>query len=224
MKVNEKINKLTLIEIIGTKCYGKDNQVKKVGLFLCDCGIKKVMIIKSVEYQRSKSCGKCVLEFYKRDHPLYSVWDGIIQRCTNPKQYYYSRYGGRGICVCTEWRNDFMSFYKWSLSNGWEEGLQIDRINNDGNYEPENCRFVTHKENTAVGRRNIFKTNTSGFNGVSYFKQQKSWCASITLNYKTTKIGMYKNLNDAVLARINKEIELFGEQKTNFHFNGESNV
>lgn len=69
------------------------------------------------------------------------------QRCYNPNNPRYYRYGGRGITICEEWKN-LNNFIEWALSNGWVEGLQIDRINNDGNYTPDNCRFVTNKQNS----------------------------------------------------------------------------
>lgn len=70
------------------------------------------------------------------------------QRCTNPKNKYFRRYGGRGISVCPEWAADYGPFFIWATSNGYREGLQIDRIDNNGNYTPDNCRWVTAKVNT----------------------------------------------------------------------------
>jgi hypothetical protein len=78
---------------------------------------------------------------------LHRVWCEIHRRCNDPKRERYNRYGGRGIKVCDEWKTDFEPFCKWALSNGYREGLQIDRINNDGDYEPTNCRFVTRLQN-----------------------------------------------------------------------------
>ena len=77
---------------------------------------------------------------------LYSRWDGINQRCKNHKNSHYKWYGGKGISICKEWR-DFENFYNWATENGYEEGLHIDRINSDGNYEPSNCQFIPPKEN-----------------------------------------------------------------------------
>lgn len=76
---------------------------------------------------------------------LYRVWDGMISRCHREKYHSYKRYGGRGITVCDEWRNDFHAFYEWAIRNGYHEGLSIDRIDNDKGYSPDNCRWVTMK-------------------------------------------------------------------------------
>lgn len=80
-------------------------------------------------------------------HPLYTTWKGMRQRCYDKKSSRYNIYGGRGIFICDEWRNDFRKFYEWAMSHGWEKGLTIDRIDNDDIYKPENCRIVTYKEN-----------------------------------------------------------------------------
>lgn len=82
---------------------------------------------------------------------VYSSWQNMKQRCLNPKNPKYARYGGRGIKVCDEWLN-IKSFYNWAIQNGWKEGYTIDRINNDGNYCPENCRWVSKSENSRKKR------------------------------------------------------------------------
>ena len=79
---------------------------------------------------------------------IYQTWADMKGRCLNPKHKEYHLYGGRGIKVCDDWKNDFMKFYVWAIQNGYDDKLQIDRINNDGNYEPKNCRWVTNKENS----------------------------------------------------------------------------
>lgn len=92
----------------------------------------------------------------KSRHPLYFVWKNMVRRCCDPTINRYERYGGRGISVCSEWL-DVNRFIEWAESAGWTEGLQIDRINNDGDYAPHNCRFVTAKEN--VRTRSTTKLN-----------------------------------------------------------------
>lgn len=80
-------------------------------------------------------------------HPLYQVWKNMKARCYLKSSQHFSRYGGRGITVCDDWKLSFKKFFDWSISHGWSADFQIDRINNDGNYCPNNCRFVTRKEN-----------------------------------------------------------------------------
>ena len=81
---------------------------------------------------------------------LYRIWNAMKQRCENPKAISFPRYGGRGIAVCTEWKNSFEAFRNWAMANGYSDKLTIDRINNDGNYEPSNCRWVTNKTIQAI--------------------------------------------------------------------------
>lgn len=80
---------------------------------------------------------------------LLGVWNAMKQRCLNPRCKLWPHYGGRGITVCPEWiaANGFWAFQDWALSSGWAEGLTLDRTDNDGNYAPGNCRFVTRAEN-----------------------------------------------------------------------------
>lgn len=76
----------------------------------------------------------------KVGYSLYSAWNSMVRRFTNPKDHKYYRYGARGISVCDEWAKNYQNFYIWSINNGYELGLSLDRINNDGDYKPSNCR------------------------------------------------------------------------------------
>jgi hypothetical protein len=89
-------------------------------------------------------------------HPLYAVLRSMKTRCYSPNCNAYHNYGGRGILICDEWK-DPATFCKWAIANGWKKGLSIDRINNDGNYEPNNCRFVTREINMRNSRRVVMK-------------------------------------------------------------------
>ena len=92
-----------------------------------------------------------------RKHRLFSVWNGMKQRCFNSNWYAYKDYGGRGISVTDEWKDDFLCFYHWAMNNGYRQGLTLDRIDNSKGYSPDNCRWVTIKEqsNNRRSNRNI---------------------------------------------------------------------
>ena len=119
---------------------------------------------------------------------LYRIWRDMRCRCNNPKTRGYNRYGGRGIAVCNEWKNknDFMNFYEWAISNGYQEDLTIDRIDNNGNYEPNNCRWVTMEEQSQ---------NTSKVINITYNNETHSlskW-ARITGISRNTLYARYKS-------------------------------
>lgn len=130
-------------------------------------------------------------------HSLYNVWTSVKHRCYSFKSEFYKDYGGRGISVCDEWMNPKI-FIEWCLENGWKKGLEIDRRDNDGNYCPENCRFVTHKENVH-NRRLLMETNISGYCGV-YRKNRKKWGSQITIDSKNKYLGYFDTPKEAAIA------------------------
>ena len=85
-------------------------------------------------------------------HPLYNACYNMLQRCYNDKHPSFSDYGGRGVKVCKEWKNNPISFIEWGLASGWRKGLQLDRIDNDEGYSPNNCRFISSRKNTSNTR------------------------------------------------------------------------
>lgn len=93
--------------------------------------------------------------------PLYRAWDSMKARCYRKTTAPYKRYGGRGIKVCDEWKYDFIAFKDWALANGYVEGLSLDRIDVNGNYEPSNCRWVSMKEQEN-NKRNNFRIEYNG--------------------------------------------------------------
>lgn len=128
----------------------------------CICGNTTIVDGNHLRGKKIRSCGCLNLEInrerlkgnalgYKnglRNHPLRFIRKSMIHRCYNQNNRYYKNYGGRGISVCDEWRNSIKSFYEWALGNGWMKGLSIDRKDNNGNYEPSNCQWITISENS----------------------------------------------------------------------------
>jgi len=151
----------------------------------CDCGNEVEVYMSGLKSGDSKSCGclrKEVTGMLKLSHNkcyerIYTMWRNIIQRCTDSNNTRFDRYGGRGIAVCDEWRSSFEAFDNWAEANGYEDHLEIDRKDNDGNYCPENCWFTNHSLN--VINRGRMKSNTSGYTGVSYSKLDGMWVSYI---------------------------------------------
>jgi len=175
----------------------------------CSCGNETIVTSQNLITKHTKSCG-CIQEkhnyaSHEEKHPLYEVWSGMKRRCYNPNKLSYKNYGGRGIIVCDEWRGSANTFINWALVNGWKEGLQIDRRDNDGNYCPENCRFVTPRKNI-LNQRLLISTNSSGYRGVSR-TPDNTWASRININRKRIHLGTFKTKKDALDARNNYIID-----------------
>jgi hypothetical protein len=117
----------------------------------CDCGRLATVRADRLKMGTTKSCGCIHDKGNNTKHNLsktrlYKTWVNIKQRCFNVKNTSYQNYGTRGIVMCNEWFNDFKKFYDWCMSNGYSDSLTIDRIDNNGNYEPLNCQFITLKQ------------------------------------------------------------------------------
>lgn len=150
------------------------------------------MVVRSgaLKTGHTQSCGcygfeiarEATTKHLKSDTRLYWVWHGMKQRCENPNSDSYKAYGGRGIKVCEEWSNDFVPFYEWAMANGYDENAPhgectIDRIDNNKGYSPDNCRWITIKEQANNKQQSVWVE----INGES--KTVKTWCDIYKINY-----------------------------------------
>ena len=152
VKKGERYGRLTIIREVEPA----GSSHKRVRRFLCrcDCGNEIICRLPNLKSGTTKSCG-CYRKFvssnrrdchHLKNTRIYRIWCGMKRRCYNKHNEHFDRYGGRGIIVCDEWKTDFMNFYDWAMSNGYDDKLSIDRINNEGNYEPSNCRWANQKQ------------------------------------------------------------------------------
>ena len=118
---------------------------------------------------------------------IYQEWQGMKGRCNNPHDPRYDRWGGRGIKVCDEWQNSFEAFYNWAMANGYKDDLTIDRIDNDGNYEPSNCRWATQQEQSRNRSSNIKITIGNST------RTLMEWCSIFNVNYKNVRDRYWRN-------------------------------
>jgi len=190
----QRFGRLVVLEEVGKN---KNRQV----FWRCECGCKerKVIIVRgtSLTSGNTKSCGCLRKERIKevstkhgqskrsKKTSAYKSWAGMLARCYNPNNITYSHCGGRGIKVCEHWW-EFENFYE-DIGKYRSEGLTLDRINNNGNYEPSNCRWATPQEQA-------HNTRAKGF---CWDQKKQKWLAQITVNYKQIYLGLFDTPEEA---------------------------
>lgn len=206
--IGEKSGKLTVISFC---------EIRKNGTYwncVCDCGNKTKVSTHNLTHLKTKSCGCSKSEFLKKSktkHNMcksseYEIWVGIKKRCCNEKSPSYKNYGGRGIKICDEWSESFENFYK-DMGDRPSDKHEIDRIDNDGNYCKENCRWVTRSVNSQNQRKQ--KGKSSNYRGVR--KEKNRWEVGIMKNGKRYYLGRFVLEKEAAEAYNKKAIELYGE-------------
>ena len=166
--VGMKIGEFTVVEDLQEPVNGRHFAVVK-----CRCGrLYKRNVPDLIRKERKRGTVMClscsISEINKvckvrhgdtvrgRKHPLYHVWAVAKERCSNPKVRDYPNYGGRGITMCEVWANNYLAFKEWAIAKGWRKGLQLDRIDNSKGYSPDNCHFVTARENSNNRRKTLY--------------------------------------------------------------------
>lgn len=193
-----------------------ENDSRGKPLWVCTCSCGNTIIVRGDVLKRghAKSCGLCkrnVAPLYVRTHKnrLYHAWSEMRRRC-NGRCTNHQYYGDKGISYCEEWE-DFDVFADWAIKNGYQPCLEIDRIDSDKNYTPDNCRWVSHKKNSR--NRKARSNNTTGVAGVYVITLKNGelrYCVSITTDSGKKNIGRYKTLEEAAAARRDAELKYWG--------------
>ena len=197
--IEEKEKDMTpiLLEDLGMQFPTEISKKKRrFGLYQCQyCGKEFEAQIQSIKSGNIKSCGCLTTATHGLGcHRLYNIWRGMKARCYNEKNPKYKHYGARGIQICDIWL-DINNFIE-DMYPDYKEGLSLDRVDVDGNYEPDNCRW-TDKYTQSQNTRDIQSNNTSGYRGVSWSKKLNKWIVQIWVDARGMYLGRYSSSLEA---------------------------
>jgi hypothetical protein len=195
---------------------GKNKDGRFIWECMCDCGSITRVLSNSLKDGHTQSCGclnKEIVSIIKTKHGHsnaleYEIYKSIIQRCTNERNKQYSDYGGRGITICERWMNSVENFIA-DMGPRPSTKHSVERKDNSKGYSPENCKWATTVEQSR--NRRIRIDNSSGVHGVSWNNRDKRWIANISVNKKVISLGSFKELEKAVGARRQAEIEYWNK-------------
>lgn len=190
------------------KYLGKDKNNKSKWLCKCKCGKETEVLACHLQSGKIQSCGcygkeRRLIASTKhgmRYSKLYNTWLNIKNRCYNKNNPHYKNYGERGIVMCKEWSDDFVNFYNWAKESGYQDILTIDRIDNNYNYEPSNCRWVNRKTQNRNKRSNHFIT----YNGLTLCLTE--WAEKIGVNEPALRKWLKRNGEENIGIYINKKL------------------
>lgn len=175
---------------------------------LCECGNEIFSITSNLKSGNTISCG-CIRTKNKNTR-LYRIWSGMKSRCYNPNATHYNEYGGRGIIICEEWKNNFLVFKEWAIKNGYSDELTIDRKDNNGNYCPSNCQWITMKKQSNNRRNNFVieyngeKHTLSEWSDITGIKVITLWDRINLLGWTIERTLTTKNANEKILTYNNE--------------------
>lgn len=182
----KRFGKLTAVKRVSDKIYpsGRHDIVYQC---LCDCGQYTDVLAVHLNSGHTRSCGCLRAETTSKNMTthgqsstrLFTIWKNMKSRCTNPNNPCFNQYGGRGITVCDAWIEDFAVFYDWSIKHGYNDDLSIDRVNVNGDYDPDNCRWVSQKTQCNNTRRNIMIEHDGEL------RTAKQWSDELGIKYGT---------------------------------------
>lgn len=217
----KKFGRLTVLRLSDNKKNGSTKWVCQ-----CDCGNIVEVFSFNLTREHTKSCGCLAREkrskrmkeknpgykHGKNNSRLHIIWDAMKKRCYLNSHIHYLNYGGRGIEVCEEWKNNFMSFYNWAIDNGYKDDLTIDRIDSDKNYCPENCRWITYKQQANNKRNNHFVE----YKGKKYTISQLAEEKNIKYDILLYRINKGWDLEDAINLPVMKGGPKYAYRRNNY--------
>lgn len=199
--IGERFGRLVVVSCAGSR--GEGRSAKRYWNCVCDCGNTITTTTQSLRKGDTRSCGCLKIDLTKERMTkhgdtgthLHNVWKTMRRRCYDVNHNDYKWYGSRGVYVCDEWKDNYLAFKEWAENNGYREDLTIDRIDSDGAYSPDNCRWVSMKEQCNNRHSSIFYT----FNGQTHTLAEWSEIYDIPYSRLYSRLHRGIDFSEAIL-------------------------